>query len=65
MDRLLKPEDVANILCVSKRHFLERIATRPEFPPRIKLSRKSIFWKDSEVQVWIKNRQEKRPHYKI
>ena len=59
-DELLTAEDVAKILCLSKRTFLERYAVRPDFPNRIAISKKKFWWKHSEVETWIERHKEKR-----
>ncbi|WP_369583273.1 helix-turn-helix transcriptional regulator [Kingella oralis] len=59
-DELLTPEDVAKILCLSKRTVLERYAIRPDFPGRIAISKRKFWWKRSEVMIWLERNKEKR-----
>lgn len=59
-DELLTAEDVAKILCLSKRTFLERYAVRPDFPNRIAISKKKFWWKRGEVMIWLERNKEKR-----
>lgn len=59
-DELLTAEDVAKILCLSKRTVLERYAIRPDFPGRIAISKRKFWWKRSEVMIWLERNKEKR-----
>ena len=59
-DELLTPEDVAKMLCLSKRTVLERYAVRPDFPNRISISKHRFWWKREEVMIWLERNKEKR-----
>lgn len=58
---LLTPEQVAKKIGYAKRTFLERIAPRPDFPPRISLTKRTFYWRDADVQAWLDRQRENRP----
>lgn len=39
---------------ISRRHFLERVACKPDFPKPFELSRKSKLWYPAEVREWVR-----------
>lgn len=59
-DELLTAEEVAKMLGLSKRTFLERYAIRPDFPGRIAISKRKFWWKRGEVMIWLERNKEKR-----
>ncbi|OFA04821.1 AlpA family transcriptional regulator [Duganella sp. HH101] len=52
-NQLLKVEQVAGILCMSKSHVWAQAKDAPEFPKPFKLSAKQTRWKLSEVDAYI------------
>ena len=50
MKEYLTAAEVAEMLSVKKRTFLERYAVMPDFPPRINITKKHFWWKGSEVK---------------
>ncbi|RPD83089.1 AlpA family phage regulatory protein [Neisseria weixii] len=57
----LTAQEVADLLGIGRRTFLQNYATRPDFPDRIRISKKVQFWKSSEIAQWQDRHQEKRP----
>lgn len=45
---------------ISRRHFLERVACKPDFPRPFELSRKSRFWYPDEVREWVRRNRASR-----
>ena len=62
MKEYLTAAEVAEMLSVKKRTFLERYAVMPDFPPRISITKKRFWWKGSEVKRWLDRRQESQPN---
>lgn len=54
--QLLKVEQVANILCMSKSHVWAQAKDVSDFPKPFKLSAKQTRWKLSEVDAYIQAR---------
>ncbi|WP_280529822.1 hypothetical protein [Kingella potus] len=40
---------------------MRKYAVRPDFPDRIRISRKIMFWKRDEVEAWRNRHREQRP----
>jgi predicted DNA-binding transcriptional regulator AlpA len=55
-NQLLKVEQVAGILCMSKSHVWAQAKDVPEFPKPFKLSAKQTRWKLSAVDAYIEAR---------
>ncbi|NII54348.1 putative DNA-binding transcriptional regulator AlpA [Lutibacter sp. SG786] len=54
-------DDVRNYMGgISRRHFLERIACKPDFPAPFELSRKVRLWWPNEIRDWMKRNRAKR-----
>ena len=62
--QLLTPQQVANRIGIKKRTLLERYAPRPDFPPRVAVSRQTFFWYDSDIDSWLAGKQETRPAWR-
>jgi prophage regulatory protein len=58
-DRLLRINEVMHLANVSSRTTLWHWEKAGLFPPRRKVGRKSIRWLQSEVIVWLNDRQGK------
>jgi predicted DNA-binding transcriptional regulator AlpA len=57
---LWPPERVCTYLGgISRRHFLERVACKPDFPKPFVLSRKSKMWYPAEVREWVRRNRPK------
>lgn len=54
----LNAQQVAEMLGMAKRTFLQNYAPRPDFPPRIRISQKLQFWNKEEVLKWKMMHQE-------
>jgi predicted DNA-binding transcriptional regulator AlpA len=39
---------------ITRRHFLERVASRPGFPAPFELSRRARVWYPDEVRDWVR-----------
>jgi predicted DNA-binding transcriptional regulator AlpA len=39
---------------ISRRHFLERVACKPDFPKPYQMSRKVKLWYPSEIREWVR-----------
>lgn len=61
MSELLTAKETAALLDIKERTLLERYAIRPDFPDRIRLSKKRFWWRRSEVEQWLLRQQENRP----
>ncbi|MGF6148830.1 Predicted transcriptional regulator [Kingella potus] len=57
----LNAEQTAELLGIAKSTFLRKYAVRPDFPDRIRISRKIMFWKRDEVEAWRNRHREQRP----
>lgn len=55
-NQLLKVEQVASILCMSKSHVWAQAKDVAEFPKPFKLSAKQTRWKLSAVDAYIESR---------
>lgn len=55
-NQLLKVEQVAIILCMSKSHVWAQAKDVPDFPKPFKLSAKQTRWKLSAVDAYIESR---------
>lgn len=57
-------DSCAEYLVVSRRHFTEHIACKPDFPSCINIStgseKKNPRWKASEVMRWVDSKQERK-----
>ena len=60
MNNHLNAEQTAALVGVAKSTFLRKYAVRPDFPDRIRISRKVMFWKQDEVEAWKNRFQERR-----
>lgn len=56
----LTAEQTAEMLGITRRTFLSRYAVRPDFPNRIRISQRVMFWEKSEVAEWMKRYRERR-----
>ena len=52
-NQLVKVENVASILCVSKSHVWAQVNANPDFPKPFKLSVKQTRWKLSDIAAYI------------
>jgi predicted DNA-binding transcriptional regulator AlpA len=55
-NQLVKVEQVARILCISKSHVWAQVNDNPDFPKPFKLSAKQTRWKLSAVDAYIESR---------
>lgn len=55
----LTAQQAADFLGIARKTFLQNYATRPDFPRRIKITRKVQFWKAEEIRKWQSRHQEK------
>ena len=58
MTALLKPRELAEVLKVGKTT-AQRIASRPGFPPPIRLSARLVRYKADEVRAWLDRQAQK------
>jgi len=52
-NQLVKVENVASILCISKSHVWAQAKDNPAFPKPFKLSARQTRWKLSEINAYI------------
>lgn len=50
------PEEIAKDLGFSRRHVVDRLAKRPDFPKRTKIGQR-IWWQRSEYQDWLEKQR--------
>lgn len=53
--KLIRPTELANLLGISK-VTLWRMENRGELPARIRISRRAVGWKESDIEEWLDNR---------
>ena len=59
MTELLTPQDIAQILGMSKTYVRDRLVKRPDFPrPAISLSQKTRRWSQVDVRSWMQRQNE-------
>lgn len=61
-NQLLKVEQVASILCMSKSHVWAQAKDVPDFPKPFKLSVKQTRWRLSAVDAYIESRATPAQH---
>ena len=49
---LVRPREAAAILSISRKH-LYALASRPDFPERIRVSDRVVAWRVSDLEQWI------------
>ncbi len=52
-NQLVRVENVASILCISKSHVWAQVNDNPDFPKPFKLSARQTRWKLSEINAYI------------
>ena len=52
MDGILSSKDVLKTVPFSRRH-LYRLEQRGDFPTRVKVGRRKVGWRESEIKAWI------------
>jgi len=57
MHIILRPRQVAEILSISI-STLWRIQKREDFPKKITLSPRTVGWRQSDIDLWLKEKQE-------
>ncbi len=57
-DRLLKADEVAELLGISRSTFYLNIR-EGDFPPGVLVGAKARRWRVSEVEAWVQSREEK------
>ncbi len=55
MDKIIRPKILAQQLGVSVRH-LYTMMKEPEFPNKVRISHRSIGFKESEINDWIESK---------
>ena len=58
-DRLLKSRQVEEITGLS-RSSIYRLMPRGEFPQRVRVGRKAVRWRESDITAWVESRPEAR-----
>lgn len=56
LDRILREPEVLAQIGISRAQ-LWRLVSAGKFPARVRLTTRSMGWKQSEVQAWIKSRE--------
>ena len=58
---LVRPREATAILSISRKH-LYALASRPDFPERIRVSDRVVAWRVCDLEAWInKHRQQDAP----
>lgn len=60
MSELITAEEIADLLCISRRQVAERICYEPDFPPAYQFGRKLRRWNRDEVEDWIRSRRQSK-----
>ena len=55
MDGILSSKEVLKKVPFSRRH-LYRLEQRGDFPTRIKVGRRKVGWRESEIEAWVEAR---------
>ena len=62
-DRLLRLAEVTQLTGISK-STLDRMERRGAFPRRLRLGYRSVAWRESEINAWLKNLKPEPVYYR-
>ena len=54
---LVRPREAAAMLGISRKH-LYALASRPDFPDRVRISDRVVAWRVSDLEQWIATKSE-------
>ena len=57
-DRITRPKEAIALTGLSRAQFYRVADTDPTFPPKYRMSQRSIGWRLSELLAWIESRKE-------
>lgn len=57
MNRILRPKEVAQLLSISIPTLYRMM---DELPPKIRVGKRAVGWRESEIQDWLEERTENR-----